>query len=174
MIFNTLIMHFLLNGTFSLPHTWTRSLFYPIFKFLFLHKSFGLNIWPSPILQLIITCTPVVTIWSCHHLLSGFYQCLLFGLGSMFVNFKTHSQYFIYSAQNPPVPFATQNLKSLWWSPMSLWSESITLCLTQLRTNLACFASVPWISLLWTKHKSPIYFSDMGSVMCSWKILSMM
>lgn len=49
MVFNTLIMHFLLNGTFRLPHTWTRSLFYPTFKFLFLHKSFGLNIWPSPI-----------------------------------------------------------------------------------------------------------------------------
>lgn len=70
--------------------------------------------------------------------------------------------------------FATQNLKSLGWAPMSLLSESITFCLTQLCTNLACVPSVPWISLLWTKHKSPTYFSDTGVVMCSCEILSMM
>lgn len=143
------------------------------FKFLSLHKSFGLNIWPSPILQLITTCSPVITLWSCHHLPPGFYQCLLVGLGSMFVNFKTHSLYFIYSAQNP-LDLATQNLKSLGWAPMSLLSESITFCLTQLCTNLACVPSVPWISLLWTKHKSPTYISDTGVVMCSCEILSTM
>lgn len=54
--------------------------------------------------------------------------------------------------------FATPNLKSLGWAPMSLRSETITFCLTQLCTNLACVPSVPWISLLWTKHKVLLTF----------------
>lgn len=114
-----LLCHFLLNVTNSLPHTWTRCVFtFHFFKFLSLHKSFGLNIWPSPILQLITTCTPVITIWSYHHLLPGFYQCFLSGLGSLLIlrpilcNSST--------VHKTLCTFATPNLKSLRWTPMSL------------------------------------------------------
>lgn len=102
MILNTLIMSLLIKCHYQCStHLDKKSLYIPFFLFLSLHKSFGLNIWPSPILQLITTCSPAVTIWSCHPLLPGFYQCLLVGLGSTFVNFRTPSLYFIYSAQNP-------------------------------------------------------------------------
>lgn len=100
MIFKTLILSLLIKWYFqSSTQLDKESLCIPFFfLFLSLHKLFRLNIWSSPILQLITTCTPVIPIWSCHHFLSGFYQCLPIGLRSMFVNFRTHSQYFIYSA----------------------------------------------------------------------------